>query len=99
VTIASGTKLGRYDIRRQPGAGAIGEVYLAQDTIFGRRVAIKILPREFAADADRMRRFVLEAKSASALNHPNITKIYEIGLPGISRELHLLAITRGNSYV
>jgi len=79
VTIASGTKLGRYEVRSPLGAGAMGEVYLAQDTILGRRVALKILPREFAADADRMRRFVLEAKSASALNHPNIITIYEVG--------------------
>jgi hypothetical protein len=65
VTIASGTKLGRYDIRRQPGAGGMGEGYPVQDTILGRRVAIEILPRGLAADADRMRRFVVVAKSAS----------------------------------
>lgn len=76
----------------------MGEVHLAQNTVLGRRVALTILPR---ADDDRMRRFVLEAKSASALNHPNIIKIYETGLPAIRivRTLHSLVITRRNSYV
>src|SRR5215470_12242105 len=73
-----GTKLGRYEIRSKLGAGGIGEVYLAQDTRLDRKVALKILPDEVAADPDRMKRFVQEAKTASGLNHPNIITIYEI---------------------
>src|SRR5438046_72670 len=78
MSIASGTKLGRYEIRSQLGAGGMGEVYLAQDTKLDRKVALKILPAEVAAHPDRMKRFVQEAKAASALNHPNIITIYEI---------------------
>src|SRR5260370_24134423 len=78
MSLAAGTKLGRYEIRSQLGAGGMGEVYLAQDTKLDRRVALKILPADVAAHQDRMRRFVQEAKAASALNHPNIITIYEI---------------------
>src|SRR2546422_5868166 len=74
-----GARLGRYEIRSQIGAGGMGEVYLAQDTKLDRKVALKILPADLAANQDRMRRFVQEAKSAAALNHPNIAHIYEIG--------------------
>ena len=76
--ISSGTRLGRYEIRSKIGAGGMGEVYLAQDAKLDRKVALKILPAEVAAHPDRMKRFVQEAKSASALNHPSIITIYEI---------------------
>jgi serine/threonine protein kinase/Tfp pilus assembly protein PilF len=79
MTIAVGTKLGRYEIRSQIGAGGMGEVYLAQDTKLDRKVAIKFLHEEFSKDADKLNRFVQEAKAASALNHPNILTVYEIG--------------------
>src|SRR5436853_1693541 len=78
MTIAAGAKLGRYEIRSKIGEGGMGEVYLAQDTKLDRKVALKILPADVAAHADRMKRFVQEAKAASALNHPNILTIHEI---------------------
>ena len=77
--ITEGTRLGRYKVRSQIGIGGMGEVYLAEDTQLGRKVALKLLPAEVAANEDRMRRFVQEAKAAAALNHPNIAHIYEIG--------------------
>jgi len=74
-----GAQLGRYKILSSIGSGGMGEVFLAQDTALGRRVALKLLPPEFTADHDRVRRFEQEAKAASALNHPNIITIHEIG--------------------
>src|SRR5262245_19690457 len=61
------------------GAEGMGEVYLAQDSRMGRRIAIKILPATLAADGERLRRFRQEARAASATNHPNILTIHEIG--------------------
>jgi eukaryotic-like serine/threonine-protein kinase len=78
MRLSSGTKVGRYEIRSVLGAGGMGEVYLAEDTKLDRKVALKTLPVEVAANQDRMRRFVQEAKAASALNHPNIVTIHEI---------------------
>jgi serine/threonine-protein kinase len=72
-------RIGRYKLIEKIGAGGMGEIYLGEDERLNRKVALKILPELFTQDADRVRRFELEAKAASALNHPNIITIYEIG--------------------
>src|SRR6266536_2596834 len=79
MSIAEGTRLGPYEVLSPLGTGGMGEVYLAQDTKLDRKVALKILPADVASHHDRMERFVREAKSAAALNHPNIAHVYEIG--------------------
>src|SRR5438552_1789828 len=79
MTLEAGTKLGRYEIRSQIGAGGMGEVYLARDTQLDRDIALKILPPAVAGDQQRLHRFVQEARAAAALSHPNIAHIYEIG--------------------
>ena len=73
-----GSRLGPYEIRSHLGSGAMGEVYLARDPRLGREVAIKVLPADRLTDVDRRRRFVAEARAASALNHPGIVTIHEI---------------------
>ncbi len=87
--IPSGTRLGRYEITRQLGAGGMGEVYLAQDTVLRRPAALKILPAKFTDNEDRLRRFEQEACAASALNHPNIITIHEVGHEA---SLHFMAM-------
>ncbi|MGB9236398.1 MAG: protein kinase [Terriglobales bacterium] len=82
MALAAGTKLGPYDIESLIGAGGMGEVYRARDARLNRTVAIKVLPKSFSADADRLQRFMQEARAAAALNHPNILSIYDIGEEG-----------------
>jgi serine/threonine protein kinase/tetratricopeptide (TPR) repeat protein len=78
-TMRPNTVLAHYSIVRKIGAGGMGEVYLAQDKNLDRKVALKILPADVTSNRERMRRFVQEAKAASALNHPNIITIHEVG--------------------
>jgi len=78
-SLTPGTMLGDYEILAPIGAGGMGEVYRARDKTLGRDVAVKVLRPELAADSDRLKRFEQEARSASALNHPNIVHIYVIG--------------------
>lgn len=74
-----GRRIGDYKFLEQIGRGGMGEVYLAHDSRLGRRVALKLLPSHYTTDEQRVRRFEQEARAASALNHPNILMIFEIG--------------------
>jgi Tol biopolymer transport system component len=79
MTLAAGTRLGPYEIVAPLGAGGMGEVYRAKDPRLGREVAVKVLPASFSQDTDRLKRFEQEARAASALNHPNIVTVHDIG--------------------
>jgi Tol biopolymer transport system component/tRNA A-37 threonylcarbamoyl transferase component Bud32 len=79
MSLNPGARLGAYEVLARLGAGAMGEVYRAHDSRLGRDVALKILPAEFARDPDRRRRFEQESRAASALSHPNIVAVYDVG--------------------
>src|SRR6201982_590540 len=79
MALTAGTRLGPYEIQNSLGAGGMGEVYRARDTRLERSVAIKILPAHLSADPARKLRFEREAKTVSALNHPNICSLFDVG--------------------
>ena len=79
MPLASGTRLGPYEIQSAIGAGGMGEVYKARDTRLDRTVAIKVLPPDVSADPDRRARFEREAKTIAGLNHPHICTLYDVG--------------------
>jgi hypothetical protein len=87
MSLTAGATVGRYQIQSLLGSGGMGEVYKALDAVLGRPVALKVLRRELSADPERLSRFLHEARAASALNHPNILTIHEVGDHDASRFL------------
>ncbi|HXQ69100.1 MAG TPA: protein kinase, partial [Pyrinomonadaceae bacterium] len=87
---AAGERVGRYEILCSLGAGGMGQIYLARDAQLGRNIALKLISQEFATDTERVRRFEQEARAASALNHPNVCVIHEIGITDQGR--HFIAM-------
>src|SRR5271166_4677927 len=79
MSLAAGTRLDSYEIVALLGAGGMGEVYRARDTVLKRDVAIKVLPEYWSRDPERLHRFEQEAQAAAALNHPNIVSIFHVG--------------------
>ena len=96
MLLSTGTRLGSYEIVAALGAGGMGEVYRARDTMLGRDVAIKVLPELFAADTERLARFQREAQLLAALNHPNIAAIYGLDDAGPTRFI-VMELVEGES--
>jgi len=86
----AGQKIGRFEILCSLGAGGMGQIYLAHDGNLGRKIALKLIAREFATDTRRVHRFEQEARAASALNHPNVCVIHDIGRTETGR--HFIAM-------
>src|SRR5437762_1570567 len=98
MPLSAGARLGPYEVISLLGSGGMAEVYRARDIRLGREVALKILPQAFAGDGDALRRFEHEARSASALNHPHLVTIYDIGetmLDGDSVHYIAMELIRG----
>ena len=88
-SVPAGTRVGRYEIEAFIRGGGMGEVYAAHDANLGRRVALKILPKNRTSDPERVARFVREARSSSTLNHPSIVSVHDAGSDG---DMHFLAM-------
>src|SRR2546426_7400670 len=84
MPIASGVRLGPYEIVAAIGSGGMGDVYRAHDTRLDRDVAVKVLPSSVAADQHRIARFEREARAVAAINHPNILALYDVGSADVS---------------
>jgi len=92
---SAGQRIGRYTILSSLGAGGMGQIYLARDTALGRKIALKLISPEFSSDLGRVRRFEQEARAASALNHPNVCVIYEIGITETGRHFISMEYIQG----
>jgi serine/threonine protein kinase len=97
MTLAVGTRLGPYEIVGPLGAGGMGEVYKARDTRLDRTVAVKVLPEALAASSPALERFQREARAASALNHPNICTVHDIGEAGDGRRYLVMELLEGET--
>src|SRR5215210_8008608 len=95
MTLEAGTRIGKYEIQSLAGEGGMGLVYRALDTELRRPVALKFLPAEVAADPRRLERFGREALAASALNHPNIVTVYDIGQTADGRRFFATEFVEG----